>query len=94
MLFRDAVTDNKISERELLYKVLFDMRRDINDLKSLVGEIIDQHGLNKNVKESSTSIINKKYFDNADLIINPDTEEKPDEEITNHEQEILFLNLK
>ncbi|MFC2101545.1 sigma-54 interaction domain-containing protein [Bacteroidota bacterium] len=31
----------KISERELLYKVLFDMKRDMNDLKQLVMNLID-----------------------------------------------------
>ncbi len=40
VLFKDASKGNEMSERELLYKVLFDMRRDITDLKKLVGEII------------------------------------------------------
>lgn len=31
----------KISERELLYKVLFDMKRDMNDLKQLVMNLLD-----------------------------------------------------
>ncbi|MCI7140755.1 sigma-54 dependent transcriptional regulator [Alistipes sp.] len=30
------------SERELLYKVLFDMRADINDLKRMMGELMQQ----------------------------------------------------
>ncbi len=40
VLFKDVNKNNEMSERELLYKVLFDMRRDITDLKKLVGEII------------------------------------------------------
>lgn len=40
VLFKEANKGNEMSERELLYKVLFDMRRDITDLKKLVGEII------------------------------------------------------
>ena len=37
---------DSFSERELLYKVLFDMRRDMTDLKKLVLDILggDQHG--------------------------------------------------
>lgn len=35
--------DSFNSEREILYKILFDMKRDMNDLKKLVGEMI-QHG--------------------------------------------------
>ncbi len=38
----------KISERELLYKVLFDMKRDMNDLKQLVMNMIE----GENVKET------------------------------------------
>jgi DNA-binding NtrC family response regulator len=30
------------SEREILYKILFDMKNDMNDLKKLVHEIIEQ----------------------------------------------------
>lgn len=36
---KENVTSD-FSERELLYKVLFDMKRDINDLKKLVVDII------------------------------------------------------
>lgn len=37
----DGQTD--FSERELMYKVLFDMKRDINDLKKLVLDVISGH---------------------------------------------------
>lgn len=40
MLYKPAGIEGDISEREILYKVLFDMRRDITDLKKLVGEIM------------------------------------------------------
>ena len=38
----EHTSGGEISERELLYKVLFDMRRDITDLKKLVFEIIQE----------------------------------------------------
>lgn len=34
------------NEREILYQVLFDMKKDMNDLKKLVHEIIAKEGLN------------------------------------------------
>lgn len=34
--------DDMSTERELLYKVLFDMRADINDLKRMMGELMQQ----------------------------------------------------
>jgi transcriptional regulator with PAS, ATPase and Fis domain len=40
ILYTGAKAANEFSERELLYKVLFDMRRDINELKKLVGETV------------------------------------------------------
>lgn len=39
-LFPQANGSDGISERELLYKVLFDMRRDVNDLKRLVRDVL------------------------------------------------------
>ncbi len=40
VLFKNVNKGSDMSERELLYKVLFDMRRDISELKKSVGEII------------------------------------------------------
>lgn len=37
-LYQDGQSAENISEREILYKVLFDLRRDVNDLKKLVLE--------------------------------------------------------
>lgn len=56
MVWPGAHTDsNSISERELLYKVLFDMRRDMNDLKRLVLDVLKNeqngHEILKNNKE-------------------------------------------
>lgn len=39
VLFGAAADTSGISERDLLYKVLFEMRKDINDLKKIVGDI-------------------------------------------------------
>lgn len=36
----DVEDSNAFSERELLYKVLFDMRRDVNELKKLVRDVL------------------------------------------------------
>lgn len=48
------------SEREIMYKILFDMRTDLNDLKSLTSELIK----NKNKEEFSNqekNLINRIY---------------------------------
>lgn len=40
---------NDFTERDLLYKVLFDMKKDMNDLKKLVLETFQSGGLNANI---------------------------------------------
>lgn len=44
------------SEREILYKVLFDMRQDITNLKQLVSELIDKGDLG-NVQEEHPNLV-------------------------------------
>jgi transcriptional regulator with PAS, ATPase and Fis domain len=61
-----AVINNKkaegdfSNEREILYKVLFDMQRDVNDLKKLTMELMKNGNANK-VQEENSSLINKIY---------------------------------
>ncbi|MEP7268643.1 MAG: sigma-54 dependent transcriptional regulator [Saprospiraceae bacterium] len=38
-------SESKLDEREILYKVLFDLKKDMNDLKSLFFELIRQNNL-------------------------------------------------
>ncbi|MGS2764187.1 sigma 54-interacting transcriptional regulator [Sinomicrobium sp. M5D2P9] len=48
------------SEREILYKILFDMKGDLNDLKKLTLELM-QSGSNKKVQEENQNLIQKIY---------------------------------
>ena len=48
------------TEREILYKVLFDMKSDLNDLKKLTLELM-QSGNAKNVQENNQHLIKKIY---------------------------------
>ncbi len=48
------------SEREILYKVLFDMKNDLNDLKKLTLELMKQE-TSKDVQEKNQGLINKIY---------------------------------
>ncbi|WP_029033191.1 sigma-54 interaction domain-containing protein [Salinimicrobium terrae] len=71
------------NEREILYKVLFDMKSDLNDLKKLTLELMDSDG-HKNVKEENESLIKKIYGNN-------DEEDVIPEEITEEELEVLQI---
>ena len=48
------------SEREIMYKILFDMRNDINDLKSLTSELIKNRG-NNDLSSQEKNLINRIY---------------------------------
>ncbi|HHC78598.1 MAG TPA: sigma-54-dependent Fis family transcriptional regulator [Flavobacteriia bacterium] len=52
------------NEREILYKVLFDMRNDINDLKKLTLDLME-NGSNTTTKENTQQLIQKIYGDNT-----------------------------
>jgi len=49
-------------EREILYKVLFDMKRDLNDLKKLTLELMES-GNHQKVQEEHEDLIDKIYGD-------------------------------
>lgn len=67
------------SEREILYKVLFDMQRDINDLKSLTLELL-KSGDTDNVEEKHSSLI-EQIYENYDTKPQSDTPIKPNVEL-------------
>lgn len=56
----DGQTD--FSERELMYKVLFDMKRDINDLKKLVLDVVSNKNDNE-ITEHHASTIRRLHQD-------------------------------
>lgn len=50
------------SERELMYKFLFDMKKDLNDLKKLVVELISKDG-KMDLDHDQVSLLNRYYED-------------------------------
>lgn len=53
------------NEREILYKILFDMRNDITDLKKLTKELLSEEPSNKSEKNTKL-LIDKIYGKNED----------------------------
>jgi len=54
------------SEREILYKILFDMKSDMNDLKKLVYDLIQHGEIDATVDESSTRIMKNLIRENQE----------------------------
>jgi transcriptional regulator with PAS, ATPase and Fis domain len=72
------------SEREILYKVLFDMKGDLNDLKKLTMELM-KNGNASDVQKKNEGLIQKIYGEDDD---------DADFEETSEEAEILALSEK
>ncbi|WP_461631011.1 sigma-54 interaction domain-containing protein [Labilibaculum euxinus] len=51
------------SEREILYKVLFDMKKDMTDLKKLVFELMQTSGDSSSLQKDNALLIRKLYED-------------------------------
>jgi len=68
MIYRDARSSDShsdfSSERDILYKVLFDMRSDINDLKKLTLELMkEDQPASDRFKEDNAKLLAKVYDD-------------------------------
>ena len=89
------------TEREILYKVLFDMKSDLNDLKKLTMELMknDNHG---NVQKDNESLIQKIYNNDESLASEKETEilslpaksekENPIEIVGNKENDYSYID--
>ncbi|MFM6953441.1 MAG: sigma-54 interaction domain-containing protein [Sphingobacteriaceae bacterium] len=69
----DKHSKEDFSERDILYKVLFDMKKDMLDLKKLVAEIIQNNG-NATQLSVNPQVLNQLY---NDIELHPPTAELP-----------------
>jgi transcriptional regulator with PAS, ATPase and Fis domain len=78
--------DEGVSERELLYKVLFEMRRDVTELKKLVNGIISDENIDAEALQEHSSLIKNLAAEKESaeqekttaILINPNTEPPKD----------------
>jgi len=87
VLFQKEDTNEGVSERDLLYKVLFEMRHDIAELRHTVNELTNRQGaVGTNYIEANP--VSFEPIHNDPITIEPDyTEVEPIEEIV-HEHHI------
>ena len=72
--------DNNFTERELLYKVLFEMRQDISDLKSIVLELVQSR--DSSMPAGNAAALRRLYEENSELQVNqPNPPQERHEEI-------------
>ena len=66
VLFKDDKVENDITEREILYKVLFDMKNDLNDLKRVTKELMGNKKQEKDDEKIINRLINKPAIPHKD----------------------------
>ena len=57
-----------LSEREILYKVLFDMKRDLTELKKITFDLMQKQGSNEVIQTANPSLF--KETDDSSILIN------------------------
>jgi len=69
-LYRDDLLDNKTfaSEREILYKILFDMKNDMTELKKTVKELMQIQGKTVNFSKNENNLIENLYQEEENFI--------------------------
>ena len=74
MLFEDK---NKadLSEREILYKVLFDMKRDLTELRKITVDLMQKEGNNEIMQAANPTILNDSKDRNIFVNQNHETQE-------------------
>lgn len=61
MRTKDSAGAGDFSERDILYKVLFDMKKDLNDLKKLVVDIYQNGASNEGLGAENVQMMNRLY---------------------------------
>ena len=69
VLLKDgAKGGNEFSERELLYKVLFEMKKDMNDMKHLVNDLMHNSSNDPDWKERHANLIENLHVESNPVI--------------------------
>jgi len=69
LIHKEGISEEAFNtEREILYKVLFDMKRDMNDLKKLVGEIMMKGDVGSEVQDDNAQIIQNLYGKSEEVL--------------------------
>jgi transcriptional regulator with PAS, ATPase and Fis domain len=71
-LYKKRETESSFgSEREILYQILFDMKRDVNDLKKLVNELTSKGVDGVELDDDQTQLVRKLYDEDETRIEAP-----------------------
>lgn len=86
VLLRDAGSAGGLSEREILYKLLFEMKRDITDMKKVISEIMQNGQVSRGFQEEHSQLIEKLYQERDLPQVYQGEGEFPDADVDEHHQ--------
>lgn len=93
-LYKDVDEKTFSSEREILYQILFDMKKDMNDLKKLVHDVMEKGGGSLTTEEQKSYLQNlyheseMSFTPAVPTTITPSIKESEPKEIIHHNSEI------
>ena len=73
------------SEREILYKILFDMKGDMNDLKKLVYDLIEHNDMNIGFDGANARVIQSLIREKKNTTAGPEVTESASVDFTPHQ---------
>ena len=80
-----------ISERDILYKVLFEMKQDVTEMKRVIVDLLNNNNLSSNEKnELITKLKSSNTFDNESNFDNSNNHPIPFEEKTGNQQDSSY----
>ena len=82
-LYRGNESSNFQTEREILYQILFDMKRDMNDLKKIVMQIMSENNDNIRTSQENSKIIHRLFDEDESGDESAFDEKKPVEQEKN-----------
>ncbi len=96
LLTVDSKSNDTFSDRELMYKFLFDMKKDLGELKKLVIELIGQNG-DINLNTDQSDMVNRLYQElntpnNTRLLTNSEKIPENNTDFVNSETEDIEIH--
>ena len=91
VLFKDQQKEGDLSEREILYKVLFDMKNDLNDLKKVTADLMNGKQPTSKKSEAIVQSVYKELEGNPSIMISAPTPKTKESIMTLQDHEKILI---
>ena len=91
ILFKDEQKEGDLSEREILYKVLFDMKNDLNDLKKVTADLMNGKQPTSKESEAIVQSVYEELEENPSIMISAPTPKTKESIMTLQDHEKILI---